>query len=145
MVIHQHGLNRSIVMHLRDAMAMRVDLVFDGYKMPAEKPYVTVEQMPAGNAILSKGREAVAVTYRYQIGLHDVNSVQLSVNQERLQRIFNFDEFTYYDTLQTPFVAEGVFMCELTGVVPMPAEDISKQADYHRVYFDVEVATVTRK
>lgn len=140
MTLHQHGLNRAIVRHLRERFPeIRVDLHFDGYVMPAERPLILVEPMQNNNEILAKQREAVETIYRYQIGLYGKTSVDLSVNQERLQAVFNFDRFTFYDTLQSPAIAAGFFFCKLTSVVPMPADDITKQSDYHHVYFDVEI------
>lgn len=139
MVIHQHGLNRSLILHLRDAMDMRVDLIFDGYKMPSDRPLITIETMQNNNDNLAKQREAIETIYRFQIGLHDINSVELSINQERLRHIFNFDRFTFYDTLKSPHVEAGYFLCNLTSVVPMPADDISNTSEYHRVYFDIEI------
>lgn len=137
--IHQHGLNRAIVQHLREQTDIRVDLLYDGYERREEKPLITVETMQNNNEILAKGREAIQTIYRYQIGLTDVNSVDLSINQEKLQRIFNFDKFIFYDTIKSPAEASGFFMCNLTAVVPMPAGDISNKSEYHRVYFDIEI------
>ncbi|MBO0602700.1 hypothetical protein I2483_13615 [Sporosarcina sp. E16_3] len=146
MSVHQHGLNRSLIMHLREAFTeAKVDLVYDGYKFPADRPLITLETMQANNRVLAKGRESVEVIYRYQVGLHDVNSVQLSINQERLTQVFNFDDIPYYDTLQTPSVQEGFFNCVLRAVVPMPASDVSVRTGYHRVYFDVEITDVKRR
>lgn len=141
-VMHQHGLNRSLILHLREALPeARVDLKFDGYKMPAERPLVLIEPMQNNYEILAKQREAIGAIYRYQIGLFDKTSVNLSINQEKLTQIFNFDKFAFYDTLQSPSPVTGYFLCDLTGITPMPADDISLESNYHRVYFDVEIQT----
>ncbi len=140
MTLHQHGLNRSIIMHLRERFPdAQVDLKFDGYEMPATRPLVLVEQMQNNYEILAKQREAIGATYRYQIGLYEKNSVELSIKQERLQDVFNFDKIAFYDTLKSPAELAGYFYCELSAVVPMPADDVSKQLNYHRVYFDIEI------
>src|SRR5690606_25368276 len=140
MNLNQHGLNRSLILHLREKFPnVRVDLKFDGYEIPAERPLIIVEPMQNNNEILTKQREAIETIYRYQIGLHEKNSVELSIKQEQLQNVFNFDRFTFYDTLQSPAQAAGFFYCELTAVTPLPADDISKKSEYHRVYFDVEI------
>ena len=141
-MIHQHGLNRSIIMHLRDKFpGVQIDLKFDGYTMPEIRPLIVVEPMQNNNEILTKQREAIETIYRYQIGLFESNSVNLSIKQEQLQNVFNFDRFTFYDTLQSPAIQTGFFYCELTAVTPMPADDITKKSEYHRVYFDVEIIT----
>src|SRR5690625_6240740 len=99
--LHQHGLNRAISRYLREKFPeIRVDLKLDGYKIPAERPLIITEGMQNNIESISKQREAMQTIYRYQIGLHDVNSVQLSINQERLQDVFNFEKFTFYDTLE---------------------------------------------
>lgn len=144
--MHQHGLNRSLILHLREVLPdVRVDLVFDGYKMPAERPLITIESMPSNNEIVAKQRQAIETIYRYQIGLHDENSVQLSINQERLQDVFNFDRFTYFDTLKDPTEPAGSFLCELTNITPMLSDEISRESEYHRVYFDVEIKVTKRR
>lgn len=145
-MIHQHGLNRSLILHLREKFPnVRVDLKFDGYEIPAERPLIIVEPMQNNNEILTKQREAIETIYRYQIGLYEKNSVELSIKQERLQDVFNFDRFTFYDTLQSPAIQTGFFYCELTAVTPMPADDISKKSEYNRVYFDVEIKDTKRR
>src|SRR5690625_1620345 len=145
--LHQHGLNRSLILHLRDKLGedFRISLHSDGLTLPEERPLILIEQMQSNSEILTKQREAIETIYRYQIGLFDVNSAQLSINQERLQRIFNFDEIPFYDTLQSPHKMTGYFLCNLTAVTPMPASDISKRSEYNRVYFDVEINDIKRR
>lgn len=146
MNMHQHGINRSLVMHLQDIFPeARVDVVYDGYKMPADRPLITIEPIMFENDTRIKRRKAVEVTYHYQVGLYDENSVQLSINQERLQDVFNFDKFTYFDTMQNPIQAAGSFLCELTEVTPMLSDDISRESQFHRVYFDVGIKSTKRR
>jgi len=141
MSVHQHGLQHSIITHLRNKLGIRVDWVFDGYKKPAEKPFITVEQMQNNNEILAKGREAVETIYRFQVGLHARSSTDRSRQQEQIRRIFLFDEITFLDTDKSPAIARGFFRADLTAEVPMPAQDISNTSDYHTVYFDIEIPT----
>lgn len=144
--VHQHGLNRSLIMYLRDKFPeMQVDLKYDEYKMPQTRPLILVEPMQNNFEAISKQREAVQTTYRYQIGLYDKNSVQLSLNQERLANVLMYDEFPYYDTLISPPELTGYFLCNLTAVVPIPNDDVSKSSDNNRVYFDVEIENIKRR
>ena len=144
--LHQHGLNRSIIIHLREKFpGIQIDLKFDGYQMPAVRPLILIEPMQNNYEINVKQREAIETIYRYQIGLFEKNSVELSIKQERLQDVFNFDKFAFYDTLQSPAIQRGYFLCDLTAVVPMPAGDISNKSEYHRVYFDVEIKDTKRR
>src|SRR5690606_28264498 len=98
-----------------------------------------IEPMQNNYEILAKQREAIETIYRYQIGLYEKNSIELSVMQEQLQDVFNFDRIAFYDTLKSPAELTGYFLCELTAVVPMPAGDITNKSEYHRVYFDIEI------
>ena len=140
MNLNQHGLNRSLILHLREKFPnVRVDLKFDGYEIPAERPLIIVEPMQNNNEILTKQREAIETIYRYQIGLYEINSVELSIKQEQLQQTFNFDTFEFYDWLQSPPKLTGYFLCELSAVVPIPPSEITKRSEYNRVYFDVEI------
>lgn len=146
MSLHQHGLNRSIIMRIREAFpSVKVDLLFDGYVMAVDRPLITVESMQSNFERITKLREGVETTYRYQIGLHDANSVGLSINQEKLQRLFNFERFDFYNTLEIPFVKIRVFDVELMAVTPIPASDISKKSEYNRVYFDIEITDIKRR
>src|SRR5690625_40899 len=105
--------------------------------MSDKRPLILIETMLNSNEFISKQREANQITYRYQIGLFDSNSAQLSINQERLADVFNYDKFPYYDTIQSPAVLTGYFLCNLTAVVPMPNDDLTKRSNNHRVYFDI--------
>lgn len=139
MSVHQHGLQHSIITHLRNKLGIRVDWVYDGYRKPIEKPYVTVEQMQNNNEILSKGREAVGTIYRFQVGLHARSSTERSRQQEQIRRIFLFDDIPFLDTDKSPAQARGFFRAYLTAEVPMPADELSNTSDYHVVYFDIEI------
>lgn len=143
--IHQHGLNRSIILHLQEKFPdMKIISHFDGMNIPDDRPLIIVEQMPSTNEIISKQREGVSSIYRYQVGLFDRNSVDLSINQEQLTDTFIFDKFTFYDTLKDS-EPSGTFLCDLTGVVPIHPDDRSEKSSYHRVYFDIEIETLKRR
>jgi len=145
MMLSQYGLDRSLIVGLRELMGgeFQVDLVFDGYKVPEDRPLITLESMQSNYEILTKQRESIQTIYRYQVGLHDVNSVELSINKDKLARIFNFNRFKYFE--RSPENIEGFFYCRLTAVVPMPASDISKKSEYDRVYFDIEIEDIKRR
>lgn len=147
MNIHQHGLNRSLVIHFRKRFPdARVDLKFDGYTFPKERPLILFERMLNEFTILSKQREGVGTTYRFQVGLFANNSVELSILEEELSRAFLFDEIEYYETMTDgePFVC-GKFKCLVTDVTPIYSDDITDKSEYHRVYFDIEIESLLRK
>ena len=122
MSVHQHGLNRSIIRRISNEFpTAKVDLVFDGYKKPVIRPLITIEPMQSNFDQITKLREGVRTIYRYQIGLHGATSAELSIQQEKLQRLFNFERFDFYNTLVTPAIVVGLFDVDLTAIVPMPA------------------------
>lgn len=145
MAITQHGLHYSVIEHLRNKFNVPTEWVRDGYKKPDVKPFITVEQMQNNYEAISKLREAVETVYRFQVGLHAEHSTQRAQMQEAIQDTFIFDRFTYLDTAEFPATACGSFLCDLTAVVPMPADSVNNQSDYNRVYFDIEINTTKRR
>lgn len=143
--VHQHGLDRSLVINLNEMFEeFKVDVKYDGYKMPKERPLILIEQMPSSLSIITKGRESVETLYRYQIGLFDNNSVNLSINQERLQDAFIFNKYNYYDSLND-FRKCGIFDVELTSVTPISSGDITVESENNRVYFDIVIQAIKRR
>ncbi|MBO0962021.1 hypothetical protein J1P26_20150 [Neobacillus sp. MM2021_6] len=134
----QLNLQHSIKTHLEAETGIPVIWVYDGVKLPAEKPFITIEQMQNNNEIISKLRESIQTTYRFQVGLHANSASERSRKQEEIQQIFLFAEMELLDAA-TPGKSLGFFNTNLTAEVPMPADDLSDKTSYHRVYFDIEV------
>lgn len=145
MEIRQYDLSYSLQKFLGSKTGLPVDIVYDGYKMRAEKPFITIEQMQNNHEILSKMREAVRTIYRFQIGLHASNAVEKMKTQEDISYALTFSDIPYFNTTKSIDVVVGLFDVRLNAVVPMPADDLTKQSNYHRVYFDVEVNSIKRR
>src|SRR5690625_3439645 len=94
-MIKQRNLSNSIVVYLRDKLNVKVDVISDGYEFPRERPLVTVEQMQNNYEYNVKGREAVEVDYRFQIGLHAEYFRDRQRLQEYLSDISIFERFLY--------------------------------------------------
>lgn len=140
-----HGINRSLVMHLRNRFPNNaVGVVFDGYKYPDKRPLITIQHIMTNVSKLSKNREAMQSLYRYQVGLFDVNNAQLSLNQERVQDVLSFDKFPYYDTTKEPAELAGFFRCQVEAVTPIYSDDITNESEINRVYFDVTINDIKR-
>ncbi|MEK3887254.1 hypothetical protein [Bacillus sp. FSL K6-3431] len=144
MNVHQHGLQHSIITHLRALTGLTVIWQYGGVKLPASTPFITVEQMQNNNAILTKQREAVQSIYRFQIGYFASSANDRARRQDVIKRSLIFDTIEYLDTDRSPAQADGFFRCELTAEEPFNAEGIEDISQYHRVYFDVEIDTVMR-
>lgn len=138
----QYNLHASLITHLRSATGMPVVWHQSGMKLPAENPFITVEQMQNNNEVLSKQREAIQTTFRFQIGLFASSGSARSKQQSVISRILLYDKIPYMDYEKSPAVVDGFFMCDVTSEVPFNADAIEDLTRYHRVYFDVEVTQV---
>ena len=141
----QHALQSSLIAHLRKVTGLEVVWQFGGVKLPSTTTFITVEQMPNNNRILTKQREAIQSIYRFQIGLYASSASDRAKRQDVVKRSLLFDEIGYLDTSKSPAVVVGFFHVVLTAEVPFNAEGIEEITKYHRVYFDVEIDRVLRK
>lgn len=144
MNVHQHGLQHSVITHLQALTDKTVIWQFGGVKLPDKAPFATVEQMQNDNEILSKQRESVQTTYRFQIGYYASSATDRAQTQELIRRSLIFDEMEYLDTNESPVKSDGFFRTELTAEVPFNAVSVDEATKNHRVFFDVEIAQVIR-
>lgn len=144
MEMRQYDLAYSLQRFLAGETGIVSDIVYDGYTLDKSKPFITIEQMQNNTEILVKQREAVQVIYRFQIGLHASNPVEKMREQERISELLTFKEMPYYSTEKSVDQPVGYFLCDLKAVVPMPAGEQSRQSEYHRVYFDIEIENIKR-
>jgi hypothetical protein len=139
----QNEISYAIRRHIEEATGIKTVLIFDGIKLPTEKPFVTVEQLVNASTILAKRRESISKVYRYQVGLYAKSLSDRSAKQDQLSRIFHFDEFPLYQNPSQP--ATGSFFVELTNETPIPADDPADETNRFLVFFDISVSTVLRK
>src|SRR5690625_936544 len=126
-------------------LGLRADWVHDGYTLPVERPFITIEILTDERTILSKGREAVQVIEHFQLGYHATNIIDRTNLAEEISDLLTFKRVPYYDTQISVDEPVGSFLCEVTAVVPMPTDDLAKQSEYNRVYFDVEIENIKRR
>jgi len=144
MIIRQYDLENSLMFLFERELGIRTDLIYDGYEFPDERPLITIEPMQNNIDVLTKQREAVQRIYRYQIGLHADNPVSLRHTQEDISDLLTFRKIPYYNTQESVDDPIGYFLCNLTAVVPIPADELNRKSEYHRVYFDVEIESIKR-
>src|SRR5699024_5944844 len=142
--IRQYDLSASLQRFLEEKTGIPCDLIYDGYKMRDEKPFITVEQMQGNTEINVKGREAIESIYRYQVGLHASNPVERMKEQERISDLFLFIDIPYYNHEESTEKPVGFFNVELDVVMPVTSDDITDQSGRHTVYFDIEIMTTKR-
>ena len=141
----QHELQYSLKTHLERKLGVPVVWIYDGVSLPATKPFITIEQMQNNNDILSKLRESIQTTYRFQIGIYANNSTQRPKLQAQAVNAINYDTMTLYQTDTPPATAVGFFNAFVTNVTPVTAESTDEKTKHHRVYLDVEIDHVAHK
>lgn len=139
----QQGLGYSLEQVIQNTIGIPTVLYFDGMKLPSKKPFLLVEQMQNNFTYLSKGREAVETTYRFQIGIFAESHAQRSTLQDKLRSLFLFEEIPLFD--DTGVNTGRVFAVNVVSEVPITPEDISDKTRTHRLYFDVEVTQIYHK
>lgn len=144
-MMNQYDLQNSLRFFFIRELSLACDIIYDGYKLPEMRPLVTIEPMQNNYASLSKQREAIQSIYRFQIGLRANNAVELVQLQERITNAFLFEKIPYFNTQVSVDEPVGFFVVDLTAVVPMPAEDINKHSERHKVYFDIEIENIKRR
>lgn len=139
----QLGLPYSLRMFLEDRTGIPTILIYDGIDLPDEKPFIEIRQLPNSNTTLSKQRESVEVTYRFQIGLFADSHAERTQRQDEIRDLFLFEDIPLYTNLGE--LTSRFFNVNLTNEVPFEADDLSDKTNTHRVYFDVEITNVTHK
>lgn len=139
----QNEIGYALTRHITDRTGMKAVQIFDGIKLPTEKPFVTVEVMTNAVVKVSKRRESMRKTYRFQIGLYAKSLSDRNAKQDALERLFLFEEFPLYHNPSQP--ATGSFLVDVINAVPIPSDSVSDENTKHRVFFDIEVTTYLRK
>lgn len=140
MSVSQLNIQHSLRTIIEDETGIPSVWVYDGVKLPEEKPFTTVEQMMAETEIISKGRQAVRTIFHFQVGVHARNPNERARYQDVLQRLFLFGKIPLIDA--ETGAQNGHLRVNAPYVTPIPAEDISDKSNYFRLYFDVTVDVV---
>ncbi len=134
----------SLQLFFREELGIRVDWIEDGYEYPTEKPFMTIEVLPDEREILVKQREAVSVIQHVQIGYHGEYMYDRTKMSDKISDLLTFKRVPYYNLEISVDEPVGSFLCELTAVVPMMADETNRKSEYNRVYFDVEIENIKR-
>lgn len=143
----QHEIQWSLIDHLKKRTGLPVIWIYDGVTLPGEegKPYITVEQMQNANVNISKMREAISVTHRFQVGLFAKTGSDRARKQDIVKRVMMFDDIPLWDTSKDVPDVIGKFNAVITSETPISPENIADKSKYHRIYFDVEVLAVMHR
>lgn len=145
-LLTQENVRVSLIRYFIEKHGINTILIFDGVEYPDAKPFMTVHQMQNNSAVLSKGRESIQTTYRFQVGLFTEHPPQQAQLQEQVYRGLLFDDIPLYNAGNPGSDAEGFFIVQGDiPVTPISAEDVSDKTQYNRVYFDVAVEATLRR
>src|SRR5699024_12863409 len=93
--ITPHGLQYSVIEHLRNKTRLNVDWVYDGYKMREGETFMTVKEMQSNYEYIVELRESVNVINGVQVGLHATSGGVRSRHQEESSRLTTFGQIPY--------------------------------------------------
>ncbi len=130
-------------MFLESKTGIATVLMYDGVKLPESKPFITVEQMQNNLEFISKQREAVETTFRFQLGLYANSLTERTRKQDEIRDLFLFEDIPLYT--DSGELTAGFFRVGITNEVPLSAEDTSDKTKMHRLYFDIEVERISHK
>jgi len=134
----------SLQKFLTEQTGVRTDIVYDGYTYPKVKPFMTIETLMDERIYRVKKREAVQSIEHIQLSYHAEHFANRTRMADEISDLLTFNKIPYYkeDGSNSPI---GFFDVEVTAVIPMPAEDKSRESEKHRVHFDLEIERIKRR
>lgn len=133
----------SLKKALENELELPSIIIYDGVRLPKNKPFTTVQQMSNNNNILSKQRETVSTTYGFRVALYEETSSSRMVGQERISDLFLFNNLPLYNVDGT--LSDRVFEVEVEAEVPLDASDLTDDTNAHRVYFEIYILNTRHK
>lgn len=133
----QLGIGYSVKEFLEENTGIESLLHFDGAVLPEEKPFIVVKQRSTTNTVISKMRESINLTYRYEVGLFERSLADRTKSQSKIRDLFLFEKMPLYDR-EGNRTGRSVWV-DIENETTLDAEDISDETKTHRMYFDIEV------
>lgn len=134
-----YDIQASLKLFIEGTVNVPVVWIYDGVKLPNEKPFITIEDLQVNNETLDKLRDAIQSEYHFQVGIHGQTNVQRTRLQSELKQALLFNRIPLVDTSQPDLPTVGFFDCEIEREVRVPAEELERYSEYHRAYLDVTV------
>lgn len=141
----QMALAYSLSRLIEDEIGFPALIIYDGIKLPSEKPFATIRQLANVSTGISKGREAVSTNYGFRISLFCETSAQRMEVQERLRDVFLFEENIPLFNSGTFSPSGRTFSVTVDGEVPLEQEDISDETRTHQLHFDISIENIRHK
>src|SRR5690625_2393631 len=129
---------------LTEQTALRVDMTYDDHGYPKTKPFMTIETLMDERIYRIKRREAVQSIEHIQLSYHAEHFADRTRMADEISDLLTFNKIPFYeaDGSDSPI---GFFDVDVTAVTPMPAEDLARESEKHRVHFDLEIERIKRR
>jgi len=134
----------SLQKFLKEQTDVRTDIIYDGYKYPKVKPFMTIETLMDERIYRVKRREAVQSIEHIQLSYHAEHFADRTRMADEISDLLTFNKIPLIkaDGSDSPI---GFFGVEVTAVIPIPAEDLARESEKHRVHFDLEIERIKRR
>lgn len=134
----------SLRKFLTEQTGVRTDIIYDGYEYPKAKPFMTIETLMDERIYRNKRREAVQSIEHIQLSYHAEHFADRTRMADEISDLLTFNKIPLIkaDRSDSPI---GFFDVEVTAVIPMPAEDLARESEKHRVHFDLEIMRIKRR
>ena len=134
----------SLQKFLTEQTGVRTDIIYDGYTYPKDKPFMTLETLMDERIYRVKRREAVQSIEHIQLSYHAEHFADRTQMADVISDLFTFNKIPLIkaDGSDSPI---GFFDVKVTAVIPMPAEDLARESEKHRVHFDLEIERIKRR
>src|SRR5690625_3833750 len=105
---------------------------------------MTLETLMDERIYRAKRREAVQSIEHIQLSYHAENFADRSRMADEISDLLTFNKIPLIlaDGSGSPI---GFFDVDVTAVIPMPAEDLARESEKHRIHFDLEIKRIKRR
>ena len=134
----------SLQKFLTEQTGVRTDIIYDGYVYPKVKPFMTIETLMDERIYRAKRREAVQSIEHIQLSYHAEHFADRTRMADEISDLLTFNKIPFYkaDGSDSPI---GFFDVKVTAVTPMPADELARESEKHRVHFDLEIERIKRR
>src|SRR5690625_1680647 len=134
----------SLQKFLKEQTDVRTDIIYDGYKYPKVKQFMTIETLMDERIYRVKSREDVQSIEHIQLSYHAEHFADRTRMAHEISDLLTFNKIPLIkvDGSDSPI---GFFGVEVTSVIPIPSEYVARESEKHRVYFDLEIERIKRR
>src|SRR5690606_30733322 len=127
----------SLQRFFQERLGVRVDWIYDGYKHPDERPYMTIEVITDERTAISKQREAVRIVEHLQLGYHASNIVDRTKKAEEIADLLTFNKIPYLDKENSTTEQASEFFCEVVAVTPIDRKSTRLNSSHVKISYAV--------